>query len=129
MTSFRGALVALVATTTLALGGCGASSPSTATTPTPAASSTSQAMPSGGPPSGGPTSGGGAGPTGKAMTTEATAKMAEDLGVSPDQLTAAITKARAGGAGVNLVKTLLSELNLPEATVAAELKTIGSDGP
>jgi len=126
MLSFRAVLVAVVTTTALALSGCGASSQSTSTTatPIPAASSTSEAMPSGGPPSGA-----GAGPTGKAMTPEATAQMAKDLGVTPTALTGAIAKVRASGAGVNLVKTLSAELNLPEATVAAELKTMGPDGP
>jgi len=63
------------------------------------------------------------------MTAAATAKMAKDLDVTSTTLTAAITKARAGGAGVNLVKTLSSELDLPEAAVAAELKAMGPDGP
>lgn len=128
----RAALVALVASAALALGGCAASSPSPSTTATtspttssPTASSTSQAAPSDGPPSGAP----GAGPTGKTMTPEATAKMAGELGVTPTELTAAITKARSGGAGVNLVKTLSSELDVSETKVAAALKDMGPDGP
>ena len=126
MPSFRAVLVAVVATTTLVLSGCAGSSQSTSTTatPTPAASSTSPARPSDG-----PSGAAGPGPNGKTMTPEATAKMAKDLGVTPAALTAAITKARASGGGVNLVKTLSAELNLPEATVAAELKTMGAEGP
>lgn len=127
MPSPRTLVVALVAAATLTLGGCGATDSTTPTTTAsaPTTTGTAQATPTDAPPSGGA----GAGPTGKAMTSEATARMAKDLGVTPTELTAAITKARAGGAGVNLVKTLSSELNLPEATVAAELKTMGPDGP
>ena len=76
-------------------------------------------MPSEGPPSGSA----GAGPNGRTMTPAVTATMATDLGVTPTGLTAAITKARATGAGVNLVKTRSSELNLPEATVEAAPET------
>jgi hypothetical protein len=74
----------------------------------------------------GPAGGGG---TGKAISAKATAKLANALGVTPTALTAALTKARANGAGANLVRALSSELGVSETKVAAGLKALGPDGP
>lgn len=67
--------------------------------------------------------------TGHTMTAQATAKSAKPLGVASAELTAAITKSRSAGAGVDLVETLPSELPLTQAKPAAALKTTGADGP
>jgi hypothetical protein len=63
------------------------------------------------------------------MSAQATETLAKALGVSTTALTAALEKARSNGAGVNLVRTLSSELNVPETKVAAALKALGPNGP
>lgn len=134
MSSFRALPLVLIAAAGIAVGGCGSSGRTTAAS-APAAGVTSQAGPLNAPSTGAmptgamPTGAAGGGGTGKSMSPESTATLAEGLGVSPATLTAALTKARSNGAGVNLVKTLSSELNLPETKVAAALKAMGSNGP
>jgi hypothetical protein len=120
MNSLR-ALPAVVIAARIVISSCGSSSQTTSTATTsvssPADGSNGQVGPAGG------------SPTGRTMSAASTATLAQALGVTPAKLTAAITTARANGAGVNLVKTLSTELNVSETKVAAGLKALGPNGP